>query len=308
MFSKLFGSKKGESVKGLVPLPDALRQSILASLGNNAIPSMPKAAYQAFQLATNPNAEALDYIEVLEADEGLAARVLKIANSVFYDRGGGSKTILDAVKVIGTSELKGLLNATALAGLFPVKHPLRAQFWAHNIASALTARLLSKLLLPSQTDQAFLGGLMHDVGKLLLLQKHTDIYERLYRKGLTSDLDSISSESAEYPFNHTHVGQAVGERWNFSAELIDIIRNHHEPWQNIPAKSLIGIVKASSVISHVLGLGAERDAYPLRRIYEPLLAECFESLGIHSSNQQSLLREAELLFNSEFELYESWGR
>ena len=82
---------------------------------------MPAAAQQAFQLATNPNADARDYIEVLEADEGLSARVLKLANSVFYDRGGGSKTISEAVMVIsvfiaGIDIAPLLKNVNALKG------------------------------------------------------------------------------------------------------------------------------------------------------------------------------------------------
>jgi putative nucleotidyltransferase with HDIG domain len=309
MLSKLFGSKREEvSTKGgLVPLPVGLRQSMVTSLGSKAIPSMPKASHQAFQLATNPNADARDYIEVLEADEGLSARVLKVANSVFYDRGGGSKTIAEAVTVIGISELKSLLNASALSGIFPLKHPLRAQFWAHNIASALTSRQLAKTALPAQTDQAFVGGMMHDVGKLLLLQQHTDIYERVYRRGLSEGIDSIAAEAEEYPFNHTHVGQAIGERWNFSPELIGIIRNHHDQWKDIEPNSLVGIVKASSIIAHVLGLGAQRDGFVLKRIYEPRLAEAFEYLRIPMGSQPNVLREAELSYNSEHELYESWG-
>mgnify|MGYP006275326337 CR=1 FL=1 len=311
MLSKLFGQgkkKEEERARGkLVKLPDGLRQSIISSLGSKAIPSMPKASHQAFQLATNPNADARDYIEVLEADEGLSARVLKIANSVFYDRGGGSKTIEQAVAVIGIAELKGLLNASALSGIFPLKHPLRAQFWAHNIASALTARQICRMCLPASSDQAFLGGMMHDVGKLLLLQQHTDLYERVFRHGIANSLESTVAESEEYPFNHTHVGQAIGEQWNFSPDLLQIIKCHHDQWKDIEPKSLVGIVKASSIVSHSLGLGAGKDAFLLKRTYEPMLPEAFEYLGLPMARQKELMREAELSFNSEFELYESWG-
>lgn len=85
MFRKLFGLSQQKSEESSALIPDALRQSILYSLGLKSVPVMPGSAQQAFRLATNPNAEALDYVEVLEADEGLSARVLKIANSVFYD-------------------------------------------------------------------------------------------------------------------------------------------------------------------------------------------------------------------------------
>lgn len=303
---KLFGAKK-HSDEQLPALTDGVRQTILNSLGIHSIPMMPQAAQQAFQLATNPNAEAHDYIEVIEADEGLSARVLKIANSVFYDRGGGSKTIADAVNVVGISELKGLMNATALANVFPSRHPMRRQLWAHDISTAITARLLSRHLLPSCTDQAFLAGLMHDIGKLLMLQRHTDTYEKLVKRGLADGLESIQAEALEYPFDHTEVGHLIGERWNFSAELVTAIRKHHQPWEKIQQQSLVAIIKASNIVTHTLGLASTADSPSLRRIYEPLLPQAWDFLHVSSSMQRTLSEEARRCFEREFELFSSWG-
>jgi putative nucleotidyltransferase with HDIG domain len=307
MLSKLFGNKKPAKEQAPI-LADGIRQTILESLGMRSIPTMPAAAQQAFQLATNPNADARDYIEVLEADEGLSARVLKLANSVFYDRGGGSKTISEAVMVVGIAELKGVLNATALANIFPIRHPLRSHFWGHDIATALTARILARNLLPSQTDQVFLGGLMHDIGKLLLLQKHTDTYDKLCRRAISDGLSSVEAELLEYPFDHTQVGQLIAERWNFSPDLVAIIRNHHQPWSEIPHLSPTGIVKAANILSHSFGLMHDREANYLRSIYEPFAEETWEFLRVPKSGQDSITREAHSSFEDEYELYASWGQ
>lgn len=308
MFRKLFGLPTASKDVSKAVLTDALRQSILQSLGLKSVPVMPGAAQKAFKIATNPNAEALDFVEVFEADEGLSARVLKIANSVFYDRGGGSRTIVEAVSVIGISELKNLLNATVLANLFPVKHPLRVQLWSHNIAAALTAQILARNLFPNSTDQAFLSGLMHDVGKLIILQQHTDNYDRVVRKGLADGIESTAAEVRAYPFDHTHVGQLVAERWNFSADLRDVIANHHKPWADIERASLTGLIKVSDIAVHAIGLGAGRDSGLHRKIYSPLLDEAWSFLCIPLKEQKSLLQEASLAFDSEYQTYESWGR
>lgn len=308
MFRKLFGLSPQSKDESKSLLPDALRQSILHSLGLKSVPVMPGAAQRAFKIATNPNAEALDFVEVFEADEGLSARVLKIANSVFYDRGGGSRTIVEAVSVIGITELKNLLNATVLANLFPVKHPLRAQLWSHNIATALTAQILARNVFPNSTDQAFLAGLMHDVGKLLILQQHLDNYERVMRKGLADGIESTEAEVRAYPFNHTHVGQLVAERWNFSADLLDAIANHHKPWTDIERGSLTGLIKVSDIAVHAVGLGAGRDSGANRKIYSPWLDDAWTFLHIPLKEQKLLLQQASLAFDSEYQTYESWGR
>lgn len=308
ILTKLFQRSPSKEPQEQPRIPEALRQSILQSLGLKSIPIMPGAAQKAFSLSTNPNAEARDYIEVLEADEGLSARVLKIANSVFYDRGGGSRTIIDAVNVVGTTELKNLLNATVLASLFPVRHYLRAELWTHNIAVALTARLVAQSLYPHRAEQAFLAGLMHDVGKLLMLQQHLETYERVVKKGLAEGLESVVAEVRTYPFDHTHVGQMIGEKWNFSADLHTAIGDHHLAWIDVEKGSLAALVKLSDLIAHSGGLGAGRDSGAWKKIYAPLLEDAWAFHDVPVREQRQLIAEASREFDSEFQMYESWGK
>jgi putative nucleotidyltransferase with HDIG domain len=307
MLGKLFGKKDAAHAYRAQPLRDALRRTILGSLGLKSIPAMPQAAQKAFQLATNPKAEAHDFIDLVESDEALSARVLKIANSVFYDRGGGSKTIPDAVQVIGISELRGLLNASALSDLFALRHPLRAQLWAHDIATGLTARALARRALPSQVDLAFLGGLMHDVGKLLMLQRHTDTYERIMKQCVSQSIEPSKAEAEEYPFDHTQVGQMIAERWNFSDELTAVIRGHHEPWSNFPSLSIVSLVKGADIISHSLGLGFQRELANFKSIFADKLDETWEALRVPAGERRALLDEIKRTFETEYDLYASWG-
>ena len=241
MLSKLFGrtSKQNQEHHALA---DGVRQSIVSYLGIKSLPIMPKVAQQAFQLATSPNSEPEDYIAVVERDEGLSARVLKIANSVYYSRGSESKTITDAVTVIGVTELQCLMNATALSNFFPTRHPMRALFWAHDIAVAITAKTLANQVRPEQADMAFLGGLMHDIGKLFMLQQHTTTYEKVVTRGYEEGLQSIEGETVSYPFDHTQVGHLIAERWHFTPDLTAVISRHHKPWQEIPKDSVVALV------------------------------------------------------------------
>ena len=306
MLSKLFASKPKKTEEQL-RLADGVRQSIMSYLGIKSLPMMPKVAQQAFQLATNPNAEPEDYIAIVERDEGLTARVLKIANSVYYNRGTGSKTISEAVTVIGATELKCLMNSTALSNFFPSRNPLRAQFWAHDIAVAITARTLAHVTTPAHTDMAFLGGLMHDVGKLFMLQQHTTKYEKVVARGYSDGLESVEGEVIEYPFDHTQVGHLIAERWNFSPELIAVISGHHKPWDQIPRHSVLGIVKTANIIAHTLALGAGREAHQARRIYEPMLPEAFQQIGVAEPMQNEILKRVASVFEEERSLYESWS-
>lgn len=306
MLSKFF-SFKTKSKPEPAQLADGVQQSILSYLGIRSIPIMPRAAQQAFELATNPNAEAEEYVTLIERDEGLTARVLKIANSVYYNRGAGSKTIAEAINVIGLSELNGLLNSSALSHFFPSRHPLRTALWKHNIGVAVAARELARKVNQSVSEQAFLGGLMHDLGKLLMLQQQPALYERLTKRAHVEGLESTTAETEEFPFDHTQVGHLIAERWRFSPELTTIISRHHRPWAELPKLSVTALVKAADSIAHTLGLGAGLESSSLRRIHEPLVVEAWRHLELAQRDQEPLLLSITRTFEEEYSMYESWG-
>lgn len=305
MLIDLFRKKKPkEAPSGAPTLAPGTAQTILNVLGSRSIPSMPGAAQKAFKIATDPKAEARDFVEVFESDEALSARVLKIANSVFFDRGHQTSTIEDAVTVIGLNELRSLLSATSLSEIFPSKHPARAALWSHDIAVALTARALARLSNPSKQDLAFLGGLMHDVGKLLLLQRCPDEYQRVLRLIEHEGSEFSQAEENRFPFTHTEVGQLIGEQWHFSPELVAIIRRHHDEWSALstPELELVRIVKSADIIAHALGLGHSANMNKLRTRNEEALAAVWTALGIAETEREEFLESVRKTFALEHDL------
>ena len=310
MFGGLFGKgkKKDHSIAEKLPaLTSAVSSSILNAIGSRSIPSMPAAAHRAFQLATDPNAESRDFVEVIEADEALSARVIKIANSVYYDRGKRTSTIEDAVIVIGIEELRGLLNANTLCEIFPSRQPARTWIWSHDIATALIARNLSQRLSAGKAATAFLAGLMHDLGKLLLLQRASEEYSTVIKTVENTGVIFSTAEEQIFPFDHTEVGQLIGEQWKFSAELIQAIRSHHQPWSEwagCPGPlPLPAIVRAADAIAHALGLGHPPSFAKLRLHFEESLGDVWLALGIPDAEQKPLLQGFRRSFELEYDLY-----
>ena len=307
MFGRLFGKgSRSKSEPETFALASGIRDAILTTVGSGSIPTMPAAAQKAFQLSTDPRADARDFVEVIEADEGLSARVIKIANSVYFDRGKTSSTIEESVTVIGINELRCLLNATTLAEIFPSRHVFRAQAWANDIATAIIARNLARRFVPSKDEIAFLGGLMHDIGKLLLLQRSGDDYGRVLKIVEERGVPFCEAEEEVYVFNHTEAGQLVGQRWNFSAELNLIIRTHHNSFEEAGDRfSLPNLVKAADTVAHSLGLGHGRGFTRFRNRAIENLPAVWEMLGIRGGEQKELLANCERAFNSEYDLYVS---
>lgn len=306
MFGGIFGKKKGErDERETPPLSSAIESAILTSVGARSIPTMPGAAQKAFKLATDPTAEARDFIEVIESDEALSARVLKIANSVFFDRGKRSETIEECVTVIGMNELRCLLNASALSDIFPSKHPLRAQFWANDVATALIARSLAQRTLPSKTENAFLAGLMHDIGKLLMLNRLEHDYEVVARSVGERGVAFCEAEHDRFVFDHSEAGQLIAERWHFSTELADAIRNHHAPWEDLEqGPNITAIIKAADIFAHALALGHQRGFSRFQQAMEnDQLEPACEALKIPPADQKDMLANFRRVFETEYDLY-----
>lgn len=310
MFKRLFGSEnsKKESAKPR-PLTPSIRDSIFKVVGANSIPPMPAAAQKAFQLATDPNAAARDFVSVIQADEGLSARVLKIANSVYFDRGKASKTIEESVTVIGINELRCLLNATTLAEIFPCNNPVRTQLWANDIATGLISRLLANRFLGGSGELAFLGGLMHDIGKLLLLQRATSDYRQVVEE-VKRGSSFIAAEEDAFVCNHCEVGQLIAEKWHFSSELIAIISYHHQNWPDSSRSKqcpLPLLIKAADTIAHALGLGHPSGFGSFQNKASQELEQLWRYFEFPETEQRQILSSCRKVFELEFDLYAGRG-
>lgn len=307
MLGGLFGQKKKAPPQVAQPLSGAVASSILQVVGARSIPPMPGAAQKAFKLSVDPNAEARDFIDVIESDEALSARILKIANSVFFDRGQKSTTIEHAVHVIGLNELRSLLNATSLAEIFPSTSSIRNFAWSNDIATALIARTLAQRILPSKAEVAFLGGLMHDLGRLLLIQRTSSDYSKVIRIVEETGKSFHEAEGDIFPFDHTEVGQLIAEKWNFTPELIEIIRYHHQPFSYFSGISLLSIVKCADIFAHAIGLGHLKGFFKLQKEFELQVQDAFEHLNIAHPEHHALLQQFQKNYEVEFDLYSGKG-
>lgn len=305
MLKKLFSRKSAQSTE-VKPLPPGIVNSIRTIAGSRTLPSMPFAAQRAFQLSIDPNSEIQDFVEVIESDEGLSGRIIKIANSVYFGRSQLCSTINDAVVNIGMNELKNLLNANTLCDIFPSKHPARAQLWMHNIGVALIAREMAARFAPGLKNEALLSGLVHDIGKLLLLQKRPDEYEKILRKGLDSEESSCQLEQDQFVCNHCEVGQLLAQQWNFPANIIDVIATHHS--YNVSdlganLNKLPELIAVADILCHAIGIGHPLPNSGLKRKNLSTAAEILEKLGVTTQEQASMLEGLQRIYQEEYQMY-----
>ena len=303
----MLGSKAAAAA--LQPMPYATKERIKAILQIRQLEPMPAQAARAFQLASDPLATASDFVNVIEGDEVLGARVIRVANSVYFFRGTAAHDIEKAVANIGLDELRCLISATMLRSLLQGKAQAREQVWANSVATAIGCKILSR-----RTDisygAAFLCGLLHDVGKLIMIRRNPELYQTAFNLIGAEHKDSVEIEERLFELNHTEVGKWVGETWSFPPEAVLAIQSHHEPWPKNPSLRGRGtspemLVKSADTLAHACGIGHPPSYRSFQKIKEQELPQVWQQIGIPEGDTTALIEEFKAQYEKEFSLYQS---
>jgi putative nucleotidyltransferase with HDIG domain len=200
---------------------------LLETLGD--LPSSPAIVSAVIGMATDLNTDLSELGKVLSADQGLTAKVLRLSNSSFYGRSKEIGTVDEAILTLGYYTLRSLVVASSTHSLFKQKDLTRFLpiLWDHSLGAAVSARLLGRQMRHPQTEESFIGGLLHDVGKLVMTQKISEDYAAV-RAAAETDGDWCKHEKAKLNFDHVEVGVALLEQWNFPRELVEAIALHHQ--------------------------------------------------------------------------------
>lgn len=225
-------------------------------------------------------------------DQALSAKTLRFANSSFYGLQSKVTTIQQAVTLIGVDAVRHVVTATALTNYFPQNDCAGFSFvaqWRHSIAAAVCARVLARHLHVNQ-EYAFTAGLLHDIGRLVLITHFRREYEAVIAYREQNDCEWLAAERAVMGVDHAVVGEALAAHWNFSETIRRAIAGHHHPEAH-KEHSLAAIVHVANAIVHALDLSdQENDAVP------SISPSAWEGLGLDEQAYLQIFRETELLF------------
>lgn len=197
------------------------------------LPAMPHVASKVLELAGNPETTAATLQKVIEDDQAMAARILKIANSALYGCSRKIKTLTEAIVMLGFNTIRSLVVTSAARNMYlkegktmGLKERL---LWEHSIGCGIASRLLVTPRQPAYAEEAFLAGLMHDIGKLVLNQYAGEVFDEIVQEVYNEGRQFVEVERELLGFDHTEVGAMLVTKWKLSNTLEDAIRLHHEP-------------------------------------------------------------------------------
>jgi len=241
-------------------------------------PPLPQVFIALQRASQDPSASLKQVADIISHDPGLSSFLLRLANSAFYSFPGGVDSVFRAVQLIGMREIINMAAAKAVSGLFkesPRKDLLEIErFWRHSVACALMARALCVRAGRPDPDRLFVAGLLHDVGKVLLVISEPDMYEASLARSRTQAMPMYLSEKSILGFDHADLGGSVLERWTLPQKLCEAARLHHDPSLDADGAGA-DLVHVADLTAIALGLGTRPDC-PV----PPLDAKAWNGLGL----------------------------
>ena len=249
------GGTQDEQVTG-----QALKDQIFKTLQD--LPPMPQVAQKARELMKDPDSSISQLAQIIETDQGIVTRVLKIANSSYYGMSGRVSSVKHASVILGTQTLMELLNlacSSSILGQNLNGYDLEpGDLWRHSLAVAAGSQIIARKKRPELEQNAFSAGLIHDAGKLILdpyILERKEAFERFLKDGQRSFLDA---ERALLGFDHSEIAAEVCGKWQIPKELALAIRYHHNPAQ-AEDNMLANIIHVADAIAIMSGIGGGVD-------------------------------------------------
>ena len=269
------------------PSGKALKQMILRSVSD--LPPMPQTVFKVREIIADPKSSFKELSEILEMDQAMAARVLKIANSVYYGLSGKVSSIQHASVVLGHKTLGELMTMAGTSGLLGNRlkgYGLEAgDLWRHSLGVAIGSKIIANKKNPPLANDAFTAGLIHDAGKLILDQhvlERKEAFEEFMADGQQSFLNA---EKQILGFDHSEIASEACKSWRVPQTLTIPIRYHHYPSRSKGDK-LAYIVHMADAIAMMTGLGLGIDGL----LYN-MDDEAAEFLGLQQQDVSNIMGE-----------------
>lgn len=251
---------------------------------------MPEVLARILDLLADPNSQMAELAEALSHDQALVARLIAVSNSALYGGSHEISSVNQAVVRLGTRTIRSLVVAASTRTLFPADAThvgvTGHELWQHSVECGLTSRRVASTVRYADPEEAFVGGVLHDVGKVVMLLNLSDEYRRVLKLQASSGSGSVAAEAAVLGFDHTMVGELLLDRWNMPDVLTACVRHHHDPDAAGEHAALARIVACGNYLGHAHGTlpdGATAEA-------GVAFAEHARSLGI-APDQMTALHE-----------------
>jgi len=228
----------------------------------------PQICQKVIEITSNPDSRMTQLVDVIKYDQGMTANLLKICNSAYFGLTKKIVSIQQAVAYLGLEKVASLVvmgnSADNLQEAQTGYDLTEGDLWRYSVSSALIAQDLAERRGFKNVYLIFTAALLKDIGKVILNTYVRESFEEIIKMVQELDVTFLEAEKRVIGIDHAELGAKVAESWNFSPDMVDIIKNHHEPG-NAPDNDLsIPIIYLADSICMMIGIGVGSDGLAYR--------------------------------------------
>jgi putative nucleotidyltransferase with HDIG domain len=239
----------------------------------------------------HPRSSIDDISKIITEDQGLTARLLRLANSPMFGCYARVDSITKAVTIIGTQQLRDLALAASVMGVFkgiPEDLLNMASFWQHCIACGIIARSLAVYRRETNVERLFVAGMLHDVGQVVLAAARPEVMHEFLETQRDSGRLYVDLERERLGFDHAELGGALLKKWKIPASIGDPVACHHNPGSAEQFRIEAALIHLADIVCQAMELGQGAE-WGVSLLDEP----AWDRLGLSPHMLGAVLKQSE---------------
>lgn len=255
--------------------------------GIRDLPTLPTSYFKISKLLQDVNTPSQEVCRVLESDQAIASKVLRLVNSSFFGFSRRVTQMSQAVRLLGYTTIRNAVLAISVFDSFPSKTSKafdRRAFWLHTIASAILARQLARRLKIGQEEDAFVAGILHDVGRLVLDQCLPEPFGKIVTFVQVNNVSMLEAERQVLGATHSEIGEYLLDKWRLPTALVEAVALHHTPSNIRSNPQLVSVIHIADHLSRRFQVGNGGDP-----LVPPIQEFVYGELGISAEELEGVV-------------------
>jgi len=235
------------------------KKEILEKLftGERQLPTLPVIFDKLNQMLQDPHTSNKRIADLMMKDQAMVIKVLKLCNSAMYSKRKEITNLANAITFLGVKNLKTLILQISLVKVFNISDKEIPEFnittfWEHSLGTAYFTTIILKKLNLEISDNYYIAGLLHDIGKLVIYQFYPEKFKEIIKKEIKDNLIDYKAEEEVLGVNHNDIGGYLAEKWKFNPEIVNVIKEHHHTTST--PNLLVSVVQISNLFAKASGL------------------------------------------------------
>lgn len=271
------------------------------TLKSMELPVLPATAQKVLSLMADPDVSIEKIKRLIATDQVLTTKILKVANSAFYGSQKNTQNLTQAIMMLGLNAVRNLVVATSMKNVYKRFGLAEKLMWEQLLGSALASDIISRHTRVSDPEDAFIGGLLHDIGKVVLNNEYPDAFAKVMEMVYNDGVPFSKAESEVFEMPQRRVGAIVVKKWGFPENLEILLRYFDDP--EVIAKeryiyNLVTVIKLADAMCQKFGIGWRN---PGGEAVD--FSNLPEALGLDEAGLKELYAKVEAVFSQGLDIF-----